>query len=139
MENLVIEIQENLTDDLLLPKYRGLPGKYTGHCYVATECYYYIYGRRNGWFPYCHRNRRGDTHWWLQKGNVILDITSEQFDSPYPYEKGHKQFFVHYPSKRCEILAERIKHDINNRLRDEARGQGFFYGSYRTTDTQVRG
>jgi hypothetical protein len=107
--DLVKLIQENLTNDLLKPKYRGIKRKYFGHCYVATECFYYIYGRWNGWFPYCHRNRKGETHWWLQNGNEILDITAEQFDKPYQYDKGHRQFFVSYPSKRCKILTERVK------------------------------
>ena len=114
--DLVKLIQENLTDDLLKPKYRGIKIKHFGHCYVATECFYYIYGRRNGWFPYCHRNRKGETHWWLQKDDEILDITSEQFDMPYPYEKGHKQFFVNYPSKRCKILAKRIQNGFKHIL-----------------------
>lgn len=112
MKHLIEYIQDNLSDDLLKPKYRGMPGKYAGHCYVATECYYYIYGRWNGWFPYCHRNRHGETHWWLEKDGEVLDITAEQFESEYDYSKGHRQFFVSYPSKRCEILARRVKSDL---------------------------
>lgn len=111
MKNLVKLIKENLTDDLLLPKYRGKGGVY-GHCYVASECFYYLYGREHGYKPYCYKYPNGDTHWWLEKDGVVLDITEEQLDKHFDYSKGHYQFFVHYPSKRCKELARRINEKL---------------------------
>jgi len=113
MKNKLIRlIQNNLTDDLLKPKYRKRKGKYAGHCYVATECFYYMYGRWYGWKPYCYRYKNGETHWWLQKDSEIIDITAEQLKPGFDYSKGHKQFFVNYPSKRCETLAKRVDAEI---------------------------
>ena len=52
-----------------------------------------------------------DTHWWLEKDGVVLDITGEQFDYEYDYSKGKKRFFISFPSKRCKTLAGRIKNE----------------------------
>lgn len=109
INNLISLIQKNLTDDLLKPKYRGRKEKYAGHCYVASECFYYLYGKDHGWKPYCFRNSAGETHWWLQKESEIIDITAEQLPPGYDYSRGRLQFFVNYPSKRCKILAEKVR------------------------------
>ena len=108
MENLVKEIQKNLTEDLLLPKFRGQEGKYAGYCYVATECFYYIYGRSHGWKPMCGPYK-DTTHWWLEKDGEVLDITGEQFEDEYDYNKGKLRFFISHPSKRCITLVGRIQ------------------------------
>ena len=107
---LIQKIKDNLTDDLLKKKYihPDDPRPLTGHCYVASECFYYLYGREHGWKPMCKKTYMGDTHWWLEKDGAIIDITAEQFEHGFIY-RGKKQFFMRYPSKRCLILAERIK------------------------------
>ena len=109
IKRVVDLIQKNLTDDLLRPRYRGLPGKYAGHCYVATECFYYLYGREHSYKPKCFRYLNGDTHWWLEKDGDVLDITEEQLSPGFDYSKGHSQFFMCYPSKRCKELARRAE------------------------------
>lgn len=110
MRPVIQQIKANLTPDLLTPYWRNKAvGPMDGHCYVATECFYYLYGKDNGWKPYCYRDLNGDTHWWLEKDGEILDITAEQFPDGYDYSIGKKQFFVRYPSKRCLTLAKRIK------------------------------
>ena len=118
MERLIKKIRENLTDDLLKPEYKDKPWP-AGHCYVASECFYYLYGKDNGWYPMCgtrvDENGTKETHWWLESGMIILDLTADQFDEEYDYSIGRKQFFVSYPSKRCKILAKRvIKSGANN-------------------------
>jgi len=108
--SLIKKIRENLTPDLLHPGWRNrADGPLDGHCYVATECFYYLYGRKHEWNPMVFRSDDGDTHWWLEKEGKILDITKEQFDYEYDYSNGHGQSFMAHPSKRCRILAERIK------------------------------
>lgn len=104
---LIQRIRTNLTSDLLKPKFRGSKWP-TGHCYVASECFYHIHGQYNNWTPYCARLDDGGTHWWLQRHEEVVDITYDQFVR-FDYNKGHKQFFVNYPSKRCLTLAKRIK------------------------------
>ena len=112
MDKLIKTIQENLTDDLLRPEWRGRPEIYAGHCYVASECFYYIYGKEHGWKPMCGTKGTEDlliqTHWWLEKDDIVLDITGEQFPNGYDYSIGRKQFFMNYPSKRCKILTKRV-------------------------------
>jgi len=111
-KNLIKLIRKNLTDDLLKPAYRGRPEKYAGHCYVATECFYYIYGRYNGWKPKCYKYENGETHWWLEKDGEVLDITAQQLTQGFDYSKGRSQFFVNYPSKRCLMLSGRVEKAI---------------------------
>jgi len=54
---LIQEIKDNLTDDLLKKRYIYPDRRpFTGHCYVASECFYYLYGRDHGWKPYCFRD-----------------------------------------------------------------------------------
>lgn len=111
VNELIKKIQMNLSDDLLHPSYRK---QYTGqgvhgHCYIATETLYYLYGKENGYKPrYCRCND-GGTHWWLEKDGVVLDPTEEQVADDFDYSAGKSQFFMFYPSKRCLILAERTK------------------------------
>lgn len=110
MKTLIQKIKENLTPDLLTPYWRNKAvGTVDGHCYVATECFYYVYGRDHGWKPMVYRSDDGDTHWWLEKGGEVLDITAEQFKEEYNYSSGHGQSFMSHPSKRCLTLVGRIK------------------------------
>ena len=109
-------IQKNLTDDLLKPEYRRKKNRrpFEGHCYVATEAFYYLWGKNNGWKPYCNRDSRG-THWWLENNNTVLDLTADQFPRGYDYSKGHSQFFISHPSKRCMELVRRVYGDLKDR------------------------
>ena len=110
VNELIKKIQSNLSDDLLHSSYRK---QYAGqgvhgHCYVATETLYYLYGKENGYNPRYFRCQDGGTHWWLEKDGEVLDPTAEQVAEDFIYE-GKSQFFMCYPSKRCLILAERTK------------------------------
>ena len=108
IEALVQKIRDNLSPDLLKSKYKNDKWP-AGHCYVASECFYHVHGKHYGYKPYCAKLEDGNTHWWLQRGDAILDLTADQFDKIFDYDKGHKQFFVSYPSKRCLTLTERVK------------------------------
>ena len=114
IKKLIQKIRANLTPDLLAPQYRKEAiGPMDGHCYVATECFYYVYGKDHGWKPMCGAECTDElkvsTHWWLEKDGIVLDITAAQFPDGYDYSIGRKQFFVSYPSKRCLTLVERIE------------------------------
>ena len=110
MKNALIKkIRENLTPDLLHPAWRDrADGPLDGHCYVATECFYYLYGKKNGWKPMVYRSDNGDTHWWLSKDGERIDITAGQFKDGYDYSEGHVQAFQSHPSKRCLKLTDKI-------------------------------
>jgi hypothetical protein len=113
INDLIKSIQKNLTDDLLHPKYRKLAdGGMGGHCYVASECFYFLYGKQQGYKPMIYKYPDGDTHWWLQKKDEIVDITAAQLEPEFDYSKGRSQFFVRYPSKRCTLLVRRVLHDL---------------------------
>jgi hypothetical protein len=112
MELLIKRIQENLRDDLLNPKYKKLrtkkSHKFFGHCYVATEAFYHFYGKKHGYKPQVIRI--GDkTHWYLRKGNEIVDITKEQFNFQINYDLGRGcGFLTKKPSKRTQWLIDNI-------------------------------
>jgi len=101
------------SDDLRLPKYKGR-NYLVGHCYVASEAFYHlINGSENGWRPMFIMHE-GNSHWFLQNGSSIIDITAKQFKSPVPYFRARgKGFLTKEPSKRAKILMERINEENN--------------------------
>lgn len=89
-------------------------------CYVATEAYYHLEGKKLGFRPK-RATYRNMSHWWLEdaKGN-ILDITKEQFAFKFPYEIGKFcEFLTKKPSKRAvKILAVVAQLAGGNRLKN---------------------
>ena len=80
----------------------------SGHCYVASEAAWHLLGATDSsWRPYV--GRVGDlTHWWLQDGDTVLDITGGQFPHGFDHSLGRKcGFLTKEPSKRARILIER--------------------------------
>lgn len=115
LESIIEKIHGGLSQDLLKPEYRGRSSNLFGHCYVATEALYYLWGRDRGYQPYNVRHE-GSPHWFLKNEETgdIVDPTAEQFETPVPYEKGRRNlgFYVQLgfkPSKRTQILLNRIK------------------------------
>lgn len=110
--NVIKMVTDNLSDDLLNPVYRSMPGRKptTGHCYVASEALYHLLGGAEaGWTPQFIRHE-GQPHWYLKgPGGEILDATADQFDTPVPYENGvGLGFLTKRPSRRARILLGRI-------------------------------
>lgn len=108
-------IIDNLTDDLLTPRYRrhkktnNVPDTF-GHCYVASEAAYYLLGgKEEGWKP-MHMTHLGASHWFLKhESGYILDLTYNQFKSPLDYSKARGTgFLTKEPSKRAKKLLIRI-------------------------------
>jgi len=108
-------IIDNLTDDLLSPKYKrlkknaNLPNTF-GHCYVASEVAYYLLGGKECGWKAMHMTHLGASHWFLKhKSGFILDLTYNQFKSPLDYSKARGTgFLTKEPSKRAKLLAARI-------------------------------
>ena len=102
-------LTKNLSPDLLTPAWRkSSTGPLSGHCYVASEAAWHLLGAMDSpWRPYV--GRVGDvTHWWLQDGDTVLDITLGQFPQGFNHSLGHKcGFLTREPSKRARILIER--------------------------------
>lgn len=118
---LTDEMEPHLDDDLLTPaiiKWRDSLPDYrhakTGHCYVASEVMYHLYGKYHGYTP--HVLKMGDVnHWFLKKTGdklrgEIIDSTVEQFLlAPIPYEKSRGTgFLTKGPSKRAKILMKKM-------------------------------
>ena len=87
-------IAQNLTPDLLTPKYReeNLINQKYGHCYHSTQALFYLMDT-DELQPMNGIDYRGDYHWWLQNGERIYDITAEQYYSVGklpPYHQGKK-------------------------------------------------
>ena len=106
---IIRTIQYNLTDDLRKKEYRGHPNKFWGHCYIASEALYHLWGKERGYKPQVMRLDNGGTHWFLKKGCHIVDPTEKQFDKPVDYSKGRGTgFLTKEPSKRCKILMSKV-------------------------------
>lgn len=115
MHSLVKQIISNLSDDLLSSRYRKLKTKNSaatfGHCYVASECAYYLLGGKNkGWKPQFIKHEDSN-HWFLLNNDgTILDITANQFKTTPDYSKAKGiGFLTNKPSKRCLELLKRIE------------------------------
>ena len=107
--NLIKRIVDNLSDDLLKKEYRTIldKNKFTGHCYVASETYYYLSNEK---LKVYHINHENSTHWFLKdyKDNII-DITKGQFKTDVPYHKAKRGFFLtKTPSKRSLKLIDKV-------------------------------
>jgi hypothetical protein len=114
IETIIKLISNNLSDDLLKPKYL-IEGrnKFTGHCYVATEAAYHLLSNKNKMvYKPAILNINGDTHWFLKNilDHTIIDITRDQFDFIPNYNDSRGcGFLTKKPSKRTTILLNKIK------------------------------
>jgi len=120
LQQLVKKIQSVLTPDLLNSYYRHTRPEDAhpvwGHCYVATEVLYHLWGKKAGFKPCYVRIGRGcivlGNHWFLTNDarTVYVDPTMEQFNEPLPYDIGKRcGFLTRKPSKRARIVMRRIK------------------------------
>lgn len=116
----------------------------TGHCAVASEAFYHIAGGKQAGFipvvcgyaeddkgnmkfkdeivPALAKGWKKQTHWWIRgpEGDTrgagkIFDVTSGQYDAPYPYHNGHNTGFMQpqqKPPKRAQIVIDRVTEKI---------------------------
>jgi hypothetical protein len=75
-------IRDNLNPSLLTPKYReeNKDNPMFGHCYHSTQALFYLMNT-DKLVPMSATDYRNDKHWWLQDGEKIYDITSDQYYS----------------------------------------------------------
>jgi len=103
-------VQEALSDDLMSPEWleKRKPGDHFtfGHCYLAAETLFHIWGRQRG-YVLVVLSGPGWTHWFLARDDgSIADPTAGQWkDERIPYEKGRRTgFLTKHPSKRYKML-----------------------------------
>ena len=87
-------IADQLTPDLLTKKYReeNVTNPMFGHCYHSTQALFYLMDT-DKLVPMSGIDYRNDTHWWLQDGETIYDVTADQYYSVGqvpPYATGKK-------------------------------------------------
>lgn len=137
--DLVGMIRAVLSPDLLKEEYRWMEGHpLAGHCYVASEAYYYlariVYGDEPTVWQVTFgtiffqggtgkvRPEYRTSHWFLKdEDGKIIDITDAQFVKPQsvPYDKAkRKGFLTKGPSKRAWIVIDRVL-DLKRRLDDD--------------------
>lgn len=75
-----------------------------GHCYIVCEALASLYGNLK---PCVIRHGKG-THWFLRRGERVIDPTAQQFPEPVPYHLGRGSgFLTSNPSKRARELLRR--------------------------------
>ncbi len=90
-------------------------GGVDGQCYVAAEAVYHLAGKREGWIPQVMPAlglSRGKyrTHWFLRRGESIVDPTEAQFRRTPDYSRGRGcGFLTKRPSKRARSLMQRAR------------------------------
>lgn len=114
----IVQIQSALSLDLLSSQYRDYSRKRLshvcrGHCYVAAEALYHLFGSKAGFVPYVYKHPNGVTHWWLAhpESGDVLDPTAPQLKGSKRaiYSSGRRHAFrTAAPSKRAQELMRRI-------------------------------
>jgi hypothetical protein len=119
MHNRIVSlIQKNLTHDLLGPAYKKIVGPddhpYKGHCYVASEAYYHLWGKLNPPCKPMRMSHEGVSHWLLKSHAFFIDITGAQFKSLPDYTKAKGcGFLTKGPCYRSSILIGRVIDDMD--------------------------
>jgi hypothetical protein len=116
-------------EKLLKPEYRDSLRPYAGHCYAASEAYYHLLGGATSGLMPCRVKLNkavrgipaGTRHWWLvDAAGARIDLTGEQFATPFPYELGvNGGFLTRQPSVRAQKLIDRVL-ALNPSLVEEA-------------------
>ncbi len=90
-DHLIQSIQAVLSPDLLRPEYRrraeGHHHPTFGHCYAASEALFWLVGGLEEGNSMMQIRHEGVSHWFVRLADgTALDPTSDQFETPVPYE-----------------------------------------------------
>ena len=83
---LVTKVQAVLSEDLLLPQYRGSSNFLFGHCYAASESLYHLLGGRDAGLKPMNMKVGNVSHWFLLREGKVIDPTADQFEVTPDYE-----------------------------------------------------
>lgn len=126
-EKIIKEIQKSLSVELLDKKHQYLmeTHPYGGHCYAASEAFFYFFGGKEEWTPMMGRDENGVSHWWLKnkKNNNIIDITKKQYtdlNKEPPYINGKGRGFQKQ-SIRSLLIMEKVVCTLQ--LQDNKKGK----------------
>jgi hypothetical protein len=115
VNSVIKTIAEQLTPDLLTKKYReeNVTNPMYGHCYHSSQALFYLMDT-DKLVPMSGTDYRNDTHWWLQDGETIHDVTADQYYSVNqvpPYDVGKKSVWYGWkqrPHQRSLKLIMRV-------------------------------
>lgn len=114
---IIEAIQQHLSPELLLPKYRQIDGVHplAGHCYVASEAFYHLAGGKRAGLKPMQINHEDVSHWFIQDDYIqdkilkVIDITAAQFQKPVSYDQAvGRGFLTKNPSKRAQKLIDLV-------------------------------
>jgi|TARA_B110000977_G_C10929363_1_gene436451 hypothetical protein len=117
-------IQDQLTPELLSGRKKVMyPGdvnkvKYYGHCYHASQALYYLMNT-DQLKGYSAEDYRGEKHWWLQEGDQVFDVTSDQYHSvgqKPPHDKGKVTKWYGWQERPQQISLNLMARVLKNRL-----------------------
>lgn len=109
--NAVDKVRAVLTDELRRGPWRGSEDPLAGHCYVASEALYHLFGGPDsGWHPQFIRHE-DQPHWFLRHDTgVILDATATQFQTAVHYNQSKGVgFLTRHPSQRARTVLQRLQ------------------------------
>ncbi len=94
-------------------KYDAEKGSVEGHCYLASELFFYANGGEDSELNiHCLSWDNGDTHWYLSNDIVYLDLSIPTMRQAIqiPHEKGRTRAFLtgYEPSQRAETVNDAL-------------------------------
>lgn len=103
LDRLIIALEASRS--LVKLKYDKFYHPLSGMCYIASEAYYHLEGKKLGYKPK-RATYKSMSHWWLENENgSILDLTAAQFPFRFPYYLGKwAAFLTKQPSKRAKQI-----------------------------------
>ena len=133
IHNVMKLIQDNLTPDLLSGRKKVMypddvnKVKYYGHCYHASQALYYLMNT-DQLKGYSAEDYRGEKHWWLQDGDQVFDVTSDQYHSvgqKPPHDKGKVTKWYGWQERPQQISLNLMTSVLKDRLvKDETVNKG---------------
>ncbi|MAB61213.1 MAG: hypothetical protein CMO46_11855 [Verrucomicrobiales bacterium] len=124
IHNVMKLIQDNLTPDLLSGRKKVMypddvnKVKYYGHCYHASQALYYLMNT-DQLKGYSAEDYRGEKHWWLQDGDQVFDVTSDQYHSvgqKPPHDRGKVTKWYGWQERPQQISLNLMARVLKNRL-----------------------
>lgn len=98
-------------DDLVPDEYQGRSeNPLESLCYVASEAYYYARGKPDELKPKRIEWPDGSSHWFLQRGETVIDLSLLEPDPWLPVDRANGRMFPShpYPSNRTKDVLQRL-------------------------------
>ncbi len=110
-DEMVLAVQQSLSDELRHPRYHNDPNPLRGHCYVASEAVWHLLGGTTSGLVAAVLRTTDETHWFLRGADGdLVDPTAGQFAQPPDYARGRAcGFLTRAPSRRAAVVIARAQ------------------------------